>query len=313
MVNKPGLLLFTPGMARLGADVIKRFDVLKLWEAGDVDAALADHGAGIVAILTTGRDRIDASLLDRLPALRVIAAAGAGYEGIDVAAADARGVIVANAGDMHSRDVADHTVGLILAAIQQIAMGDAWVRTGRWGREGYPPYRRALSSHRFGIVGLGRIGQAIAARLTPFGGEIAWWGPHARPAAWPRKESILGLAQWCTTLVVVARGDTHRLIDRAVIEAVGADGLIVNIARGDVIDEEALIVALYDGSLGGAALDVFVNEPARPERWAGVPNVILSPHNAGQTHEAMARLRAAAARNLLSALDGGPVINRIAA
>jgi hydroxypyruvate reductase len=307
--GKPGLLLFTSNMDRMCVPVADRFDVLRLWSEGD--AAIRERGADVVAILTSGQDRIDAALLDRLPKLRLIVAVGAGYERVDIAAAKRRGITVANAGDTHSGDVADHAVALTLAVIQQILPGDAWVRSGTWEIKGYPPVRRALSAERFGILGLGRIGRAIANRLAPFGAEIGWWGPTDRPAGWPRHESALALAAWCTTLIVAVRGDAIALVDRQMIDAVGCDGYIINIARGQVIDEDALIAALRDGRLGGAGLDVFREEPAPPGRWANVPNVVLSPHVAGVTTEAMARLRDTAARNLKTALEGGAVVNEI--
>ena len=307
--GKPGLLLFTSNMDRMCAPVADRFDVLRLWSEGD--AAIRERGADVVAILTSGQDRIDAALLDRLPKLRLIVAVGAGYERVDIAAAKRRGVTVANAGDTHSGDVADHAVALTLAVIQQVLPGDTWVRSGTWEIKGYPPVRRALSAERFGILGLGRIGRAIANRLAPFGAEIGWWGPTDRPAGWPRHESALALAAWCTTLIVAVRGDAIALVDRQVIDAVGSDGYIINIARGQVIDEDALIAALRDGRLGGAGLDVFREEPAPPGRWANVPNVVLSPHVAGVTTVAMARLRDTAVRNLKTALEGGAVVNEI--
>jgi len=307
--GKPGLLLFTSNMDRMCAPIAERFDVLRLWS--ESDAAIRERGADVVAILTSGQDRIDAALMDRLPKLRLIVAVGAGYERVDIAAAKRRGITIANAGDTHSGDVADHAVALTLAVIQQVLPGDAWVRSGTWQAKGYPPVRRALSAERFGIVGLGRIGRAIAKRLAPFGAEIGWWGPTDRPAEWPRHESALALAAWCTTLIVAARGDAVALVDRQVIDAVGSDGYIINVARGQVIDEDALIAALRDGRLGGAGLDVFREEPAPPGRWASVPNVVLSPHVAGVTAGAMARLRDTAVRNLTTALEGGAVVNEI--
>jgi hydroxypyruvate reductase len=306
--GKPGLLLFTSNMDRMCEPIAERFDVLRLWDESD---AIHERGAEVVAILTSGRDQIDAALMENLPKLRLIVAVGAGYEGVDVAAAKARGVTIANAGDTHSGDVADHAVALTLAVIQRVLPNDAWVRSGTWETAGYPPHRRALSAERFGILGLGRIGRAIAKRLAPFGVEIGWWGPTDRPAAWPRHESALALAAWCTTLIVAARGDTVALVDRHVIDAVGRNGYIINIARGQVIDEDALIAALRDGRLGGAGLDVFCVEPASPARWQSVPNVVLSPHVAGVTVEAMARLRDTAVRNLRTALEGGAVANEI--
>ena len=314
MSAKPGLLMFYPYMVHMAGEAAGRFELIKAWEEPDLDAAIAARGAAVAAILTTGQDHaIDAALIARLPALKVIVAVGSGYAGVDVAAARARGVTVANAGDTHSGDVADHAIGLAFGLIQQLFPGDAWVREGTWAEKGFPPHRRALSAERFGILGLGLIGKAIAERLVPFGCEIGWWGPNDKAVPWRRHESPLALAEWCTTLMVAARGDSLGLVDRAVIEAVGPHGHIVNISRGGVIDEDALIEALRAGRLGGAGLDVFRDEPTSAERWRDVPNTILSAHMAGQTVEAMARLRSAAARNLLTALDGGAVINEIMA
>ncbi len=312
MSAKPGLLLFYPYMEVMAGEIASRFELLRLWEEPRPDEALAEKGGSVVAILTTGQDHpIGASLFDLLPNLRIVVAVGSGYSGIDVAAARSRGIMVANAGDTHSGDVANHAIALAFALIQGLFEQDRYVRDGRWLEKGFPPHRRALSAERFGILGLGRIGKAIAERLVPFGGQIAWWGPNPKPVQWPRLESPLALAQWCTTLFVAARGDTHNLVDRAVIDAVGADGHIVNVSRGGVIDEDALIEALREGRLAGAGLDVFRDEPASPERWQDVPNVIMSAHMAGQTIEAMARLREAAALNLKTALDGGAVVNEI--
>jgi hydroxypyruvate reductase len=309
--GKPGLLLLTSNIDPLCEPIAGRFDVLRLWTESEPDAAIRERGGNVVAMLTTGLDRIDAALMDRLPKLRLIVAVGAGYEGVEVSAAKRRGITVANAGDTHSGDVADHAVALTLAVIQRIVPNDTWVRSGTWETKGYPPIRRALSVERFGILGLGRIGRAIANRLVPFGGQIGWWGPTDRPASWPRHESALALATWCTTLIVAVRGDAVDVVDRGVIDAVGFDGCIINIARGRVIDEDALIAALRDGRLGGAGLDVFRAEPTPPGRWADIPNVVLSPHVGGVTTEAMARLRDTAVRNLKTALEGGAVVSEI--
>lgn len=309
--GKPGLLVFNSIIDRMCEPVAERFDVLRLWNEPDPEVALRERGGDMVAILTTGQDRIDAALMDRLPRLRLIVAVGAGYEAIEVAAARMRGITVANAGDTHSGDVANHAVALVLAVNQRIVSNDMWVRSGTWATKGYPPSRRALSAERFGILGLGRIGQAIANRLVPFGGEIGWWSPTDRPTPWRRHESALALAAWCTTLIVAVRGDLVGLVNHEVIDAVGRDGSIINIARGQVIDEDALIAALCEGRLGGAGLDVFREEPAPPERWAHVPNIVLSPHVAGIATETLQRLRDAAVRNLKTALDGGAVVSEI--
>ena len=310
---KPGLLMIYPYMEYMGGLITDRFDLLKLWDEADPDAAIAERGAGVVAILTTGNEAIGPALMDRLPGLKLIVAVGAGYGGIDVPAARERGITVTNAGDTHSGDVADHAIGMILALVQKLWFNDSYVRSGEWVEKGYPKHRRSMSAERFGILGLGRIGRAVADRLVPFQGEIAWWGPNDKDTPWPRLGSPLELARWCTTLIVAGRGDAGQIVTREVVDAVGSDGYIVNVARGAVIDEEAMIAALIEGRLAGAGLDVFVTEPTPPERWANVPNVILSPHMAGQTIEAMARLREAAATNLKTALDGGAVLNEILA
>ena len=309
MTRKPGLLLWSPRTDTfIGSDLAERFDVICLWQADDPDAVLAERGAEVIATLAFS---LDAAALDRLPNLRLVVVPGAGYDRIDVAAARDRGITVANAGDTHSGDVADHATALVFASIHRLPDLDAWVRDGRWQDASFPDRRHSLSAQRFGIVGLGNIGTAIAERLVPFGGEIAWWGPHEKPAHWPRRDSLMDLATWCSVLIVAARGDAAGLVDAATIAAVGRDGLIVNISRGRVIDEDALIAALRNGTLGRAALDVFEDEPTPSDRWRDVPNALLSPHVAGVSHESFDRLRAAATRNLESVLDGGAVVNEI--
>lgn len=310
---KPGLLLIYPYMEYMGGLITDRFDLLKLWEEADPDAAIAARGAGVVAILTTGNETIGPDLMDRLPNLKLIAAVGAGYGGVDVPAARSRGITVTNAGDTHSGDVADHALGLILGLVQKLWFNDGYVRAGEWVAKGFPQHRPSMSAQRFGILGLGRIGRAVGDRLAPFGGEIAWWGPTDRPAPWHRLATPLELARWCSVLIVACRGDAGQIVTREVVDAVGADGYIVNVSRGAVIDEQAMIDALNEGRLAGVGLDVFETEPLPPQRWAGVPNAILSPHAAGLTIQAMARLREAAATNLKTALDGGVVLNEIMA
>ncbi len=308
---KPGLLLVPESSERmLGGALSDRFEVIRLWEAADPDELLAARGPDVVASLAL---RLDASLLERLPNLRLVVVPGAGYEHVDLAAARARGVRVANAGDAHSADVADHAVALVLASIHRLPAMQAWVQDGRWQAGLHPEPRHAMSAQRFGLVGLGNIGTAIAERLAPFGGKIAWWAPRDKPARWPRRKRLTDLAEWCTTLIVAVRGDAEGLVDAGTIDAVGPHGRIVNVSRGRVIDEDALVAALKDGRLGQAALDVFVEEPVSPDRWRDVPNVILTPHVAGVSCEAMQRLRHAAIRNLTSVLDGTPLVNELTA
>ncbi len=312
MSGKPGLLMFYPYMVVMAGHVLERFEPVKAWEADDPEALIDENADSIVAILTMGQDyAIDDALFDRLPNLKLIVAVGAGYACVNVEQARARGIMVANAGDTHSGDCADHALGLALALNRRVMQFDAHVRDGTWKDKGFPSHPRAFSAEKCGILGLGRIGREIAKRLEPFGCEIAWWGPNPQDAPWRRMDSPLALAEWSTMLLVAAKGDALNLVDPDMIAAVGEDGYIVNIARGGVIDEDALIAALKEGKLAGAGLDVFREEPTDPERWHDVPNVIMSPHMAGQTREAMARLKDAAAHNLLTVLDGGEVVNEV--
>lgn len=294
--------------AMLGDAADADFEVLRAWRAADPNALLASRGADVTAVFAA---KLDAATLARLPNLKLLVAPGAGYDGLPVAAARARGIRIANAGATHSVDVAEHALALTLAAVHGLPEAQAWVRSGAWAKGELRALRRPLSARRCGIVGLGNIGNAIAERLAALGCEVAWWGPHAKPARWPRQDSLLDLARWCSVLIVAARGDAAHLIDAATTDAVGPDGLIVNIARGQVIDEDALIAALRAGRLGYAALDVFATEPTPAARWEGVPHVLLTPHIAGVSERSRHTLRAAALQNLRSLVDGGPLVHEV--
>jgi hydroxypyruvate reductase len=215
-MSKPSLLLWTESAARfLGDALADRFDVIQLWQEPEPDAALRARGGEVIATLAWN---INAFQLERLPNLRLIVVPGAGYDGIDLAAARARGVMVANAGATHGGIVADHAVALTLALVHRLPELQGWLREGRWTKQDEPqPRRHAMSAQRFGVVGLGNIGTAVAERLAPFGGEIAWWSPRAKAARWPRQESLLDLARWSTALIVSTRGDAAGLIDAETI------------------------------------------------------------------------------------------------
>ncbi|MDO7842311.1 2-hydroxyacid dehydrogenase [Sphingomonas immobilis] len=310
---KPRLLVMSDAIEKLVRPGADEFEIVRLEGAGDRDAFLAANGAGIGAALVSGMERFDAARFDLLPDLGLIATVAAGMSGIDLDTAKARGVAVINAGDLNAGDVADFAVTLMLAQTREVIANDRYVREDRW-----PAARRrppvSVSAQKVGIVGLGHIGLAIARRLEPFGCEIAWWGPRPKPdAAWPRIESLEELASWSSVLMVAARGDdsTRGLITADVLAALGPDGLIVNVSRGFVIDEPAMIAALQDGRLGAAALDVFEHEPINGSDWAGVPNVLMAPHVAGATQQAFARVFAGALDNLRRHFAGEPLLRRV--
>ncbi|WP_157216637.1 NAD(P)-dependent oxidoreductase [Flavisphingomonas formosensis] len=291
----PRVIMLHEGLSKpLAAMADGAFVIVGPWMADQGwDAWLdAGNGRGIRAAITAGADPFDRTLLDRLPDLEEIIVFGAGHEGVDTAHATARGIRINAAGATHAGDVADHAVGLILAARRRLLEGDRWVREGRWMESRIAP-SRSMKGARVGIVGLGNIGRAIAERLDAFGCDTRWWGRGDKPGVpWPRVESLEQLAAESEVLAVAiyAHDSTRGLISRAVIEALGPDGCLVNVARGFVIDEEAMIAALKDGRLGQAALDVFAHEPEDGSRWRDVPNTILTPHSAGDTRESFLAL-----------------------
>lgn len=177
------------------------------------------------------------------------------------------------------------------------------------------PPQPSLGGRSLGVVGLGAIGQAVARRAEAFRMQVSWWGPNPKAAPWPRAESLLALAQACDVLVVANRADnsTRGLISQAVIEAVGPKGLIVNVSRGSVIDEDALVAAIRDGRLGRAALDVYAEEPTPPERWAELENVVVTPHMGGSTIDSVPRMVAQVIENVQRFLAGDPVLSPVAA
>ena len=287
MTDRPTLLIAQPHLGRLAPLLAGHYDLLSLWEQpGD------DQLARVRAIVVAGEFAIDRDLVDRMPALGLIACFTVGYDGIDVDWARGRGLQVSHAQDANDEDVADHAIGLIVGHRRAIVSGDRLLRAGGWhGRE--KTVTPSLGGARLGIVGLGGIGRAVARRAQVMRMQVAWWGPNPKPdAAWPRVETLVGLAEQSDILVVAARahGDNVGLISAEVIAALGPQGLLVNVARGQLVDEDAAIAALRDGTLGGAALDVYATEPTPAERWADVPNTVLTPHTAGATNEAVQRM-----------------------
>lgn len=277
-------------------------------------STLAEHEKPRVRAIVHIGDGLTKEDIASFPNLGLIACIPVGYESIDVAWCRARGIEVTHADGVNAEDCADLAMGLMLAAWRNVAAGDRIVRGGTWGAERLPP-RPGLRGTKAGIVGLGHIGEAIARRCEPFGLELSWWAPKAKPAPWPRAESLLALAQANDILFVACRAEpaNRNMISREVIDALGPNGLIVNVARGSIIDEDALIAALKDGRLGRAALDVFQQEPTPVERWADVPGTVFTPHSAGATTNSIPLLGAQAVENVRRFLAGEGVISPVRA
>ncbi|WP_328359870.1 2-hydroxyacid dehydrogenase [Mycobacterium sp. NBC_00419] len=255
----------------------------------------------VTVILCCGRPGVDAGLIAALPNLQAIVNFGAGVDAIDVKAAHARGIAVSNTPDVLTDTVADTAVGLMIDTMRGLSAADRYVRAGHWPVHGPFRYTRDVSGSRAGILGLGRIGSAIATRLAGFDCAIAYHNRSEVPGSPYRYcATAAELAGSVDVLVVATAGgpDTARLVDRPVLEALGPQGFLINIARGSVVDEQALVELLVSGGLAGAGLDVFAHEPQVPAPLLELDNVVLLPHvgsNTARARTAMARL---ALRNL---------------
>ena len=311
-MTKPAVLLVSRLPEPLAGRLRERFDCHAL---ADVDAAglqaLAPQLRGMVA---TGESLVSRALMASLPALEVISVLGVGYDGIDMAAARERGICVTHTPGLSTDDIADFAMALLLTAARQVVNADQFVRRGDWSTGRFPMTRR-VSGARLGIVGLGRIGRAVAQRALAFGMEIAYTGRTAKadaPYRWCSDAQTLAAS--VDFLVVCASGgaDTRALVNADVLAALGPSGVLVNIARGSIVDEDALITALRERQILAAGLDVFCHEPHVPPALLALDNVVLTPHMAsttGATVQAMFDLTFA---NLAAHFDALPVPTPVA-
>lgn len=270
----------------------------------------ADPGLGqrIRGIVTRSNVKVPAALLARLPALEIITTFGVGYDGLPLAAAAARNIPVTNTPDVLNTAVAELCVGMLLGLLRQLPAADRFVREGKW-MQGVMPLGTSLSGKRIGIVGLGRIGKDIARRLAPFGVTLAYYGRSDQHLDYRYEADLVQLARDSDILIVAAPGgpETDKLIDAAVLEALGPQGYLVNIARGSLVDEAALIAALEQHRLGGAALDVFEQEPHANARLAALDNVLLAPHLGSATTETRQAMMHLVLENLRCHFSGAPL------
>jgi lactate dehydrogenase-like 2-hydroxyacid dehydrogenase len=269
------------------AELNKLFTVLDLPKSPEAASAfLKEHGHKVRGIALR-KTKIDAAFLDTVPAVEIISSYSAGLDNLDVQAAKARRITIENTSHILAEDVANAAVGLALAVTRDFVNADAFVRSCAWPEQGQYPLGRSISRMKIGIVGLGTIGSAIAKRLAAFGSTLAYFGPNRKPVDIPYYDSVVRLAQDSDMLVLTCplSPSTHHLVDAAVIDALGPRGFIVNISRGAVVDESALITALAADRIAGAALDVFEHEPVVPEALIRDRRLILTPHIGSATRE----------------------------
>lgn len=261
-----------------------------------------------------GESVISAALLGQLPSLEMVSIMGVGYDGVDVASALKRNIVVTHTPNVLNDEVADLAIGLMLSVARRIPQADQYVRSGRWGVEGAMPLARKVSGARLGIVGLGRIGQAIADRAAAFGMSIAYTARSAKPGLlYPFYASALALAAEVDFLVVITPGGTgtFHMINADVLKALGPRGYLINVARGSVVDEAALVDALQKGVIAGAGLDVFEKEPHPLSALSKFDNVVLTPHMASATRETRQAMADLAVANLQAHFAGRPALSPV--
>ncbi len=302
---------------RLSAALVDRlaaeYELVTLPEPPDAQAFLAAQGARFTAMVTSAGVGADAELMAALPVLKVISSLGVGLDRIDLAAAQARGIAVGYTPDVLNDCVADTAFGLLLDVARGFSAADRFVRRGAWPQGAYPLMRK-VSGAKLGIVGMGRIGRSIAQRSTGFEMVVRY---HARrPVAdvtWTYEPQLLELAHWADFLVIITAGGagTRHLVNAEVLAALGPKGFLINVARGSVVDEAALVAALSTGVIAGAGLDVFENEPHVPPALMALDNVVLLPHLASGTHETRRAMADRVFDNLHSYFAQGRLISAV--
>lgn len=302
------ILLLTAIPADLRAALAARYELVE-------DKPAEGPRRGFRIAVTTAMAGAGEAQFARLPDLKLLSSQGTGLERIDLPAARRRGIAVAYTPDVMTEDVADAAIGLMYGAARMVAEADRFVRAGRWGKERIRP---SISLHRkaAGIAGMGRIGQAIARRCAGLGMEVAWTGPRPKPELpWTYVPALRDLAARSDVLILAMPGgaETDRAVDAGVLAALGPRGVLVNIARGSVVDEPALLDALESGAIAGAGLDVFATEPALDPRFLKLENVVLAPHSASVTQETRAALIARMLADIAAFREGGDFLDAAAA
>lgn len=310
-MSAPDLLMPKPMLAHTVEALEQAFSVHKLWQAEDPAALLAQIADRVRFIAAGGHSHVDAAMIAALPKLEIIANFGVGYDTVDAVAAARHGVVVTNTPEVLNEDVADLAMALLLATIREVPQADRFLRQGKWLAGNYPLTRATLRGRTLGIVGLGRIGKAIARRAEAFGLKIAYYGRRRQDGvAYAYHASVQALAEAVDTLMIILPGgaETRHLIDAEVLKALGSEGVLINVARGSVVDEDALIEALRERTILAAGLDVFADEPHVPEALTALDNVVLLPHVGSATIHTRRAMGQLVVDNLVSWRDGkGPL------
>jgi lactate dehydrogenase-like 2-hydroxyacid dehydrogenase len=317
MDGRPAILLTTPASAKFHARLAERGEVvgpLPAPFADSVSALPAAEAVRVRVMVTMGTVRAPGDALARLPALGLVSCIGTGFEGVDLAHARERGIVVTHSPGANASAVADVAMGLLIATVREMPAAQAFLRRGEWQGVKRMPPSRGLTGARVGIYGLGAIGEKIARRALACEAEVGYHNRRRRDdVSYRYFASLLDLAAWADFLVIAVRADAgnRHAVNAAVLQALGPQGHVVNIARGSVIDERALIRALQEGAIAGAGLDVFEHEPDIPGALLALPNVALTPHIGGATVDTARAMHDMVCANVAAFLDGRPVPNPV--
>jgi lactate dehydrogenase-like 2-hydroxyacid dehydrogenase len=314
-MKSPDVLITAKGMDWIEDQLSARLPLHRLWLEPNPDLWLAEWGPRTRAIaMTGGHARLDEAYMRQFPNLEVISSFGVGYDNIDAKAAARLGVIVTNTPGVLDDEVADTTIGLMIMTVRQLPQSERYLRAGQWSAKGNFPLSPSLRGRTVGILGLGRIGKAIATRVSGFGLPIAYHSRHAQvDVPYRYYSSLIDMAKAVDILIVIAPGGpgTRHIINAEVLKALGPDGVLINVARGSLVDEKALIEALRNKTILAAGLDVFENEPSVPQELIALDNAVLLPHVGSAsviTRRAMAQC---VVSNVLAWADGKPPLTPV--
>ncbi|HUS54048.1 MAG TPA: 2-hydroxyacid dehydrogenase [Thermohalobaculum sp.] len=310
---KPQILQVGPMMKHVEEALQGAYQTHRYWESADPVKLLETVGPQIRGVATNGHCGCSREIIEALPQLEVIASYGVGYDAVDIAACKQHNIRVTNTPDVLNDAMAEMTLGLMIGLCRRIPQADAYVRGGQWLERGYP-LTAELTGARVGILGLGRIGKEIARRCQAFKMRISYYGRQAQPyEPYEYYADLEAMARDVDWLVVIAPGtpETRGIVSRKVMQALGPRGCLVNVARGSIVDEPAMVELLQSGALGGAALDVFADEPRVPKALIGLDNVVLSPHQGSATTKTRTAMGDLVVQNLAAHFAGAPLLTPV--
>ncbi len=309
----PDLLLIGGATDTMLDRLAAKFTVHKLGDQSDPSAWLSQNGRGIEYVATNGQDGVKPDIMAALPNLKIISCYGVGYDAIDTKVALERGIMVTHTPNVLNAEVASTAIMLMLTCYRNFLADEAHARSGRWETEGNAPLSRSADGRTVGILGLGRIGQAIADKLAAFDATVVYHSRSKKDVPLKYYADLTEMAAAVDVLICITPGgsSTNKIVNKQVIDALGSEGVLINVSRGSVVDEAAMIEALQDGRLGKAGLDVFEKEPHIPDALKVLDNVVLLPHVGSGTIETRAAMGALTVDNLLQHLESGTVISPV--